>query len=69
MWEKIFEILVNRSPLDVIIIGVSLLLIGAVGAVPFVNPPLLVSGIAWQIYLAAIIQHMNYTKGSAGAII
>ena len=54
MMEKIIENLINRSPLAVIIIGVTVFLIGAVGEVPVGNPPLRVPDVGWRIALGAM---------------
>lgn len=49
-WDKILE----RAPLFLIVIGILTVIVGAVGGIPFGNPPLIIDDGVWRIGIALI---------------
>lgn len=54
MSEKLIEKLADRAPLAIIVIGVFVFIIGAVGGLPVGNPPLQITDPTWRIGLGTM---------------
>ena len=52
--KTMFEKLIDRAPLAVIVIGVLVFIIGAAGGLPVGNPPLQVTDWVWRVGLGAM---------------
>jgi hypothetical protein len=54
MPEKVVETLADRAPLAIVVIGVFVFIVGAVGGLPVGNPPLQITDPAWRVGLGAL---------------